>query len=86
MFKENWPLTGLVKLLNPAGGRPLRLIRQGGGLQSCELCIRVLAGMAWCSPHIPGHQWGGVICRQEASNAANTTWIVDARLSSGERS
>lgn len=30
MFKENWPLTGLVKLLNPAGGRPLRLIHQGG--------------------------------------------------------
>lgn len=26
MFKENWPLTGLVKLLNPAGGRQLRLI------------------------------------------------------------
>ena len=23
MFKENWPLTGLVKLLNPAGGRQL---------------------------------------------------------------
>lgn len=36
MFKENWPLTGLVKLLNPAGGRELRLIRQGGELQSCK--------------------------------------------------
>lgn len=34
MFKENWPLTGLVKLLNPAGGRQCRLIRQEGGLQS----------------------------------------------------
>lgn len=30
MFKENWPLTGLVKLLNPAGGRRLRLIRKQG--------------------------------------------------------
>lgn len=28
MFKENWPLTGLVKLLNPAGGRRLRLIHE----------------------------------------------------------
>lgn len=36
MFKENWPLTGLVKLLNPAGGRQLRLIRQAGP-QSCKL-------------------------------------------------
>lgn len=36
MFKENWPLTGLVKLLNPAGGRQLGLIRQGGELQSCK--------------------------------------------------
>lgn len=36
MFKENWPLTGLVKLLNPAAGRQLRLIPQAG-TQSCEL-------------------------------------------------
>lgn len=34
MFKENWPLTGLVKLRNPAGGRKLRLIHQAGGPQS----------------------------------------------------
>lgn len=37
MFKENWPLTGLVKLLNPAGGRQLRLIHRGEGLQSRKL-------------------------------------------------
>lgn len=59
MFKENWPLTGLVKLPNPAGGRQLRLIRQGGDCRLQALCIRGLAGPAWCSPRVPGHpQWG----------------------------
>lgn len=55
MFKENWPLTGLVKLLNPAGGRQLRLIRQGG-LQSCKLS----ASGAWLG-------WPGVHTSQATS-------------------
>lgn len=62
MFKENWPLTGLVKLLNPAGGRQLRLIRQGGGLWS------------WSSRHQdPG--WAGLMC--QAITRRNNLGVAD---------
>lgn len=50
MVKENWPLTGLVKLLNPAGGRQLRLIHRGGGMPS-------LSSLHW------GPGWAGLMCQ-----------------------
>lgn len=66
MFKENWPLTGLVKLLNPAGGRRLRLIHEQEDCKAVSLCIRMLA---WWSPRIPGHQWCAAIWGQLANDS-----------------
>lgn len=77
MFKENWPLTGLVKLLNPAGGRRLRLIRQGGGLQSLS-CLHQdpsLAGLM-CQVTSEEEQFGG--------GQGNKTW-ADTGMAHGRQ-
>lgn len=70
MFKENWPLTGLVKLLNPAGGRQRGLIRQGAGLQSRKpsasgCCL----GRLGVQHTIPGHRWQGAVWGWLANDA-----------------
>lgn len=81
MFKENWPLTGLVKLLNPAGGRQLRLIRQAGP-QSCKLSASG-SWLGWPGDHHTAQDnnlgLAGQWFRAQGNKMwEDTEWIMDA--------